>query len=64
MILKVRCWCCDTVYNYSKTEYCPVCESHWTDVSNTPDVIEQITEPGDRVSVELNWEQLKMSPVL
>lgn len=60
MITNVKCWACDTVYNYGKHEYCPICEAHWIDGSS--ELITEL-EPGDRVSVVIDYNTEQLTPL-
>lgn len=48
----IKCWNCETEYNYSDHEVCPVCERHWLDARGTQ-------PPRQRVLVAVDYEKEK-----
>jgi rRNA maturation endonuclease Nob1 len=46
-LLPITCWSCDTIYDYSKHEFCPICDAHWLDGN---------VEQQSRVSVRIEYD--------
>jgi uncharacterized protein YfaP (DUF2135 family) len=56
----ITCWNCDTIYNHSTHSICPICDHAWYD---NP-IYNNTIEPGERVSVVIDYETETLHPVI